>query len=268
MSDDNEWYFDALDNDHDEEVNRTERCPRCGATDVHWIHQPGAMGGRGHSVLWNDEDRTPHNLTCPARIYDGGIKPEVHVTESAVKAIAKGAHAFPRLHESKPRVLVSANGHREIAWMEPIQFEPPTTKPKKKEKLVPEANPRTMYDLHKGSTGSIMICMMDDNHLRNTIRVIATNFINQRERLTPNNNEDDPMIQAMTRNQCWGPERLESETKSVLRNLSPYVLESAVRGGPVLADAQRWIQQITKRTKAVAAPDQVIMLTVEEDELP
>lgn len=249
MSDDNEWYFDALDNDHDEKVNRTVRCQRCGATNVEWVHNPGAMGGRGHWVLW-DLGGSPHNLSCPNL-----TRPRMPADfdQSIARAVAKvrgsttAQYPFDGTYQTNGMRVTSRNRY------EAITLKPPTPQPpkpaKKKEKPM-----RTMYDNHEGAQGTLPICMMDNDYLRNTIRIIAGKFHDQRNQglaMGRGPNTDDPMVKSIVKQKVWTEQELAERTNDFLTNIAPYVLEACVRGGTVMEEASIAMRLATMRDNAV-----------------
>lgn len=224
---------------------RSTSCKFCGSTAVEWEHQEGACGGRGRWVMF-DYDGTLHSLTCRARTH--------YVATDPVMAMRRA----DRRGQASPKAVEVSAAAKVISK---------TNTMKSKEATMAESAARTMYDFHQPSTGAaIMICMMDDNHLRNTIRVIATNFVNKRNKMQAGVQSEDPMIRAMASNQSWGPEVLERETKSILRNLAPYVMEATLRGESVREDTTQYLRLIVKRCEAIHVTQEVAMIGVEEEE--
>ena len=177
---------------------------------------------------------------------------------SIARAVAKIRGSIPAPYQ-RDGMRTTRPGWREPF---PVKGSPPQNPPRatKKEKLM-----RTMYDNHEGVNGTLPICMMDDDHLRNTIRLNATRFADQRAAGMGIQNgpaTSDPMVKSLVRQKAWSEREIEERTCNILRHIAPYILEAAVRGGVVAEEATSAMRLITMRDQIV--PGNPIQIAYEE----
>lgn len=252
MSDTFDHEADAYDRDEDLDIADT-KCRHCGRRDVEWVHQPGTMGGRGTWTLF-DWDGLMHALSCPAR---PRTERQPDFDASITRVVAKINGSMPAQYQDGMRTT-------RPGWREPfpVKGSPPQKPPRatKKEKLM-----RTMYDNHQGANGSLPICMMDDDHLRNTIRLNATRFNDERAAGLGIQNgpaTNDPMVKSLVRQRAWSEKEVEERTCNILRHIAPYILEACVRGETVAQEAVIAMRLIARRDQIV--PGNPVQIAYEE----
>ena len=129
---------------------------------------------------------------------------------------------------------------------------------------------KTLYSNHlagniaQGDQHEIPIFMMTNEHLENTIRVKAWNFVKNRTKFAEAPKHDDPMVAAMGKSVAWDAEKLQKAALAFMEDIQAYVAEAAVRGGTILVQATESMRQVTRRDSAVLPPVEQLLLEDED----